>query len=142
MDSLRGAGRVDGTAGGLDQATAAAGASNASAIMNIFTAVSEMMQSIGGSVENDQMLRLLVATMILMALLDPAQKSAESAGKALEGLGQRSADQSQFVGIYYSSTTITIQQTATSTYATDGAAAFAPPDPAVLTGGGQIDLSI
>ena len=120
----------------------ALGASQAA--MRVPSAVAQLLQSIGGGIENDKLLKLLIAALILLALLEQQQEDLASAGKALAQLGARSGDQSQFIGIFSSSTTISIQQTTTTVMFGTGASDALNTDDrgAFPESGGQLNLAI
>jgi hypothetical protein len=106
-----GLGQASGSAGDAGYA-ASPGAT--SAITQIHSAVSQLLQSVGGGVENDKMLRMLIALLILLALLDNSQPQTEGAQNALAQLGSRGNSQSQFLYAYQSSTTISMEYTTTT----------------------------
>ena len=100
--------------GATGDAGYAASPGTTSAITQIHSAVSQLLQSVGGGVENDKMLRMLIALLILLALLDNSQPQAEGAQNALAQLGSRGNGQSQFLYAYTSSTTISFEYTTTT----------------------------
>ncbi len=102
-----------GTALGGAQLTASPTPGDAMALTRIHAAVSQLLQSIGGGAENDKILRMLIALIILLALLKDPQGEAASTNNALT-LPAGRGGQYQFVGFYSSSTTITIEQTTTT----------------------------
>ena len=85
------------------------------AIMNLSSAVSQLLQAVGGGVENDKALRMLIALMILLALLNEMQAPDTTASR---GLGRSAAggrplalfgsSSSSFIAIQQTSTTIAI----------------------------------
>lgn len=97
---------------GIDPA-AVSGISNAIPITRIHAAVAQMLQSIGGSAANDKVLQMLIALMILLALLKEQTDQASSLSQALSPLG-RGHGHGSVMAAYYSSTTITIEQTTTT----------------------------
>ena len=120
----------------------ALGASQAA--MRVPSAVAQLLQSIGGGIENDKLLKLLITALILLTLLEQQQEDLASAGKALAQLGARSGDQSQFIGIFTSSTTISIQQTTTTVmFGTGGSEALNTGGGGTSPeSGGQLNLAI
>ena len=114
------------------------------AAMRVPSAVTQLLQSIGGGIENNKLLRLLITALILLALLEQQQEDLASAGKALAQLGARAGDQSQFIGIFSSSTTISIQQTTTTVmFNTGGSAALNTGNGGTSPeSGGQLNLAI
>ena len=116
--------------------------SDALAISLVHSAVSEMLQSIGGGLEDDKTLRMLIALIILLALLESSQASVASSRNALASLGTGRMGQPLWVGAYYSSTTITIQQTTATMFLQtgEGYALGANGEP-VASPGGHLDVS-
>jgi len=134
-------------AGQAPAASAAEGAatsavSTSTSISVVSTQVDAMLASIGGGVENNQFLRVLLALLIMQALLggDGLQKSSASAVMDLLGQagGNRQASlltlhsATNIIQIEHASTILTTSQAATTPTATEG-----DPDRT----GGQIDLS-
>ena len=96
-----------------------------------------MLQSIGGGVENDRLLRLLIALMILMALFENQQERQLAGAEALQTLGTNGGG-GQSISIYSSSTSISIEQTQTTiiwsdTYGSNGGSQADP--------GGSLDVA-
>ena len=117
--------------------------SRAIAMTKVHSEVAQLLQSVGGGVENNQLLRLLIAAMILLALLTGSENEGQTENQSLSSLGARGADRSQYVGIFASSTTITIEQTSVTAVAFNGpAASGATTDTAAPQSGDQIDLSV
>ena len=81
-------------------------------ITQIHAAVAQMLQGIGGGLENDRVLQMLIALLVLLTLLREQADEAASLSQALSPLG-RGSGQGPVVAAYYSSTTITIEQTTT-----------------------------
>lgn len=88
------------------------------AISNVPSQVAELLQSIGGGLENDKALQLLIAMILLLALLQGAQNESQgqsqSAADLLRLLGGGQQGQSHSITLLSSSTTITFQQTSIS----------------------------
>jgi len=128
-------------AGGTSPTTAAGVLSGSQSITNVFAAVSTMMQSIGGGVENDRLMRMLIALMIILSLLQGQQEAqSQTGGNGLAQLGSGVNGRSSYIGFFSSSTTIIFQQTTTQVslssyeqYAAGGQVQTAP--------GSQVDLS-
>ena len=116
--------------------------SNMLALTRVHSAVSGLLQSIGGGLEDDKTLRMLIALIILLALLESSQNGVASSRNALASLGAGGVGQSQFISISYSSTTISIQQTITTMVlqSADGYASGFNGEP-VESPGGQLDIS-
>jgi len=99
------------------------GAGQLQRVTNVGMAVSNMLQSIGGGVENDQMLKALIALMIIAALLQETLDGGQSSHESLRSLGNGRGDamnglamNASFVSIEYTSISInstTLSQTAT-----------------------------
>ncbi len=88
---------------------------NSRAIMQAQSVVSQLLQGIDGAVENDKTLQMLIGLIILRLLL--LENLEQNTGSARTGLCQLAAggnSQLQFVGVYSSSTTSLISQTATT----------------------------
>jgi len=88
--------------------------STVQSIGRVFGEVSELLQSIGGGLENDRLLRTLVALMIILALLDRSGDATGTSASARGGMDAGGEGRTQYVGIFSSSTTISIQQTSTA----------------------------
>ncbi len=117
--------------------TGSLGGSNATrGTTDVFSAVTELLQSVGGGVEDDGLLRLLITLMILMAQLDNQQSQLNDGGNALRALGGGNSGGGQTLSIYSSSTTISIQHTQTSIFLSG---AFATGGDAVAESGGSLD---
>ena len=87
-------------------------ASTSISVTMIHSQVNAMLSSLGGGLENNQMLRLLIALMILDALLTGQQGDGSSGGSALLGaLGQLGSNQNELaMQIESTSLTVEIQQ--------------------------------
>lgn len=81
---------------------------------HVFRAVSDLLQNLGGGLENDQMLRMMLALLVLTALLqqDQEQTSGLWGGLANGLLAPQQGISAQGSQMYYASTTISITQTA------------------------------
>ena len=88
--------------------------SNSLAILSVQNAVTQLLQSVGGGIENDKVLRTLLVALILLSLLAEQQNSEGATSPLLSQLGNRTSDQSQYIGIFTSSTTISIEQSTTT----------------------------
>ncbi len=91
---------------------------NSRAIMQAHSAVPQLLQGIDGAVENDKTLQMLIGLIILLWLL-LLENPKQNTGSAPTGLSQLAAggnSQPQFVGVYSSSTTTLISQTATTMF--------------------------
>ncbi len=89
------------------------GAGQIQSVTNVGVAVSNMLQSIGGGVENDQMLKALIALMIIAALLQQTTEGGKSSSESLRALGngrgeavQGMATNASFVSIEHTSISI------------------------------------
>ena len=117
--------------------------SDSAAIMNVASAVSQLLQSIGGGLEDDKVLRMMIALIILLALLQDSQADVASTSDAFRGLGGgSSSSQSQYCGEFSSSTTIAVYHTSTTiaVAGVDSLSAFSDVEQ-VQTRGGEIDTS-
>lgn len=99
-------------------------------ISNVNMSVGQMLQGIGGGVENDKVLQMLIALMILMALLQNLQQQqGGSSGSSSQGSSNGGGlDASQFLGQTMSSSSMSFEQstiafsnmTVTGAYQTTG----------------------
>jgi len=98
-------------------------------ITNVNMSVGQMLQGIGGGVENDKGLQMLIALMILMALLqNMQQQQGGSSGSSSQGSGGGGLDAAQFLNQTMSGNSITFEQssmtlssmTVTGAYQTTG----------------------
>ncbi len=129
-------------AGATSPTTAVGVLSGSQSISNVFAAVSTMMQSIGGSVENDRMMRMLIALMILLSLLQEQQESqSQSGGNELAQLGNGANSRSSYIGIFSSSTTIIFQQTTTEV-SLSSHEQYTAGEQILTAPGSQVDLSV
>ena len=129
-------------AGATSQTTAAGVLTGSQSITNVFAAVSTMMQSIGGGVENDRMMRMLIALMIILSLLQNQQEAqGRSGGNELAQLGNGANSSSSYIGIFTSSTTIIFQQT-TTVVSLGRSEQYAATEQVLTTPGSQVDLSV
>lgn len=126
--------------GGQVGANQAIGGSSMQAIGQVFSEVTDLLRSIGGGVENDKLLRMLVALMIIMALLDRGSGTGDSTQGAGAPLDAGGDGRSQYVGIFSSSTTISIQQTSTTVVMGAGAEGFDASDGGDASGG-RLDVA-
>lgn len=128
-------------AGSTSPTTAAGVLSGSQSISNVFAAVSTMMQSIGGGVENDRMMRMLIALMIILSLLQNQQEGqSQSGGNELAQLGSGTNSSSSYIGIFSSSTTIIFQQTTTEV-SMNSHEQYAAGEQVLTAPGSQVDLS-
>ena len=115
---------------GMDAGRAAAkpapssGAANSDAIAALCSALSDPLQGVGGGLENDRVLRMMIALIILLALLQSTQGNGASEGNS-------------------SSTTITLEQT-TTTISLQSVESYSLASDSDTSGsrGDQIDLSV
>lgn len=114
--------------------------SDSTALTQIDAAVSQLVQSLGGSAEDEKILRMLIGLIILLALLRGSQDDPAAAQNAFASLGGGN-NSSQFVALYASSTTISIEQTTTTiVLGTSDTYAAASNGESGQAGGGQIDV--
>jgi len=121
-------------------ATGAQSTATTSAVTQIHSAVSQMLQAVGGGVQNDKMLQMLIALMILFALLNDMQKPDTGARDAMAELGSRGGPQQQFVSGYSSSTTISFEYTSTTVMFGSSEAYSSGTDAQLASPGGEVDL--
>lgn len=136
---LRGAGAV----GRADASPTTAGGAltGSQSITNVFTAVASMMQSIGGGIENDKLLKLLLATLIIMALLEQQQEQMQAAGEGgLAQLGRGAGGQGGAFSLFASSTSITIEQS-TMVFGLGGANTYGAQSQVLHAPGTGLDVS-
>ena len=108
---------------------------------NVFSQVGQMLESIGGGVQNDQLLRMMIALLILQALLENSSGGGDQATNPLDVLNNMQSG--SVAGLYASSTSIEIQQTMTTSISMESTsvAAFGLGD-ASAQQGGTIDFSV
>src|SRR3972149_12035654 len=82
----RDASGVGGGALGLGSASPL-GPSNNVSLINLGNQISQLLQGIGGGVENNKTLQLLIGLLILLTLLEGSSKGGGPAADALSGLG-------------------------------------------------------
>lgn len=94
--------------------------SQSMAITRVHSQVAQMLQSVGGGLEHDKTLQMLIATILLMALLEASQKDTQGTAETLQALGGggQGSGQSQSLSLYASYTSISIQQTSISSVTT------------------------
>jgi hypothetical protein len=121
------------------QISAFQGVSQIAALSQVQSAVSQLVQAIGGGVQNDKMLQALIALLIVMALLENADgPSVSSAQSPVAGL----SSESTYVGIYSSSTTVTLEYSSLTAPASlpQGQLSYSSTE-LTLLGNQQIDLA-
>jgi len=98
----------------LPGVTGQAGQAPALDAQHVFRAVSDLLQNLGSGLENDQMLRMMLALLVLTALLqqDQEQTSGLWGGLANGLLAPQQGISAGGGQMYYASTTISITQTA------------------------------
>ena len=79
--------------------------------------VADLLQSVGGGVENDRMLRMMIVLLILLALMQNQQGNSDQTSAMLQALngGGNNGESIQMISLYSSSTTISIQHSITTT---------------------------
>ncbi|MCH7883867.1 MAG: hypothetical protein IIC01_01330 [Planctomycetes bacterium] len=121
-------------------ATSTSAISDPTRVSEVFAAVTQLLRGLGQGLENDAVLKMIIALLILMALLESSSEPAKSQNNNLLSLGGGASQPFSAITMTASSTTISIQQT--SVYIVGGSAAQAfetlesTPEP-----GGQVDLS-
>ena len=105
----RNTGAVEGGAVGLGSASPL-GLSDTVSMVNLGNQISQLLQGIGGGMENNKMLQLMIGLLILLTLLEGSSKGGGSAADALSGLGG-AAGRGNYVSFEASTTSITIEHT-------------------------------
>jgi hypothetical protein len=134
------AGNSSGTAadvGGAQVAPAGTSGST-SAMMDFVSEISKLLENLGGDIKNDNMLRMMIALVILMVLLQETQNQQQPASQSLG----RGGGADQFMYFEMSSTTISIEQTSITAIGYTGADAYGSGGQVPQDQGGQIDLAI
>jgi hypothetical protein len=115
--------------------------------LGINNSISQMLRGIGGGLENNKMLEMMIALMIIMAMLDQQQQGGGGTSPldALQKLGaggSGGAGSVQFSSSSYSSTSISMQNTSISftSSAAETFGAISQPDGAGGTTGRRFDL--
>ena len=117
-----GASASNSAAGGTGRVSAQSSSASVG-ITRINAEVSQMLSGIGGGLQNDKMLQMLIGLIILLALLRAMQGGSDSALGALSQFGQ-GGSQTHTGELLFSQTTIEIQQV-TSNVALGGGEAYA-----------------
>ena len=109
-------------------------------ISNVNLAVTQMLQDVGGGVENDKMLQLMIALLILMALLENMQQQQGGSGGSSGGSGS-SFNTAQLMGMFLSSSSITIEQTTLTMSSVNITGTYGVTGNQLHTTGQQIDIA-
>lgn len=128
-------------AAGASTLPAVNGGTNTTSITQVHQSVSQLLSTIGGGAEQDQLLRTLIMLMIILSLLTGSQGKEETGARSLRQLGSQGGNPSLYVGIFSSSTTITIQQT-TTIISPDVMGAFGSSGGADQASGGRVDTTV
>lgn len=121
-------------------------ATNTSAISDptrvgeVFEAVNQLLRGLGQGLENDAVLKMIIALLILMALLESSSEPAKTQNNNLLSLGGGASQPFSAITMTASSTTISIQQTSIYIVGGSAAQAFETLESTPATGG-QVDLS-
>lgn len=109
-------------------------------ITNINTAVTKMLQDIGGGVEDNKVLQLLIALLILMALLQnlTPQEGGQSGGGSGGGSSEQNA--AQLLSLTMSSSSISIEQTSISITNTTSISTYDASGEQSQASGQQLDI--
>ena len=105
--------------------------------LEINAAVSQLLQSVGGGLETNKTLQMLIALLILVTLLQGSRDGGSTAGD-LDSLARRGTG--GYLGIAMSSTTITVEQTSIL-YTASMAQSSAGTEDAESGRGGRLDLA-
>ena len=110
-----------GASRGSAAAPSASGRTGAAAsVTRIDTAVTQLLQSVGGGVENDKLLQLMIALLILLTMLGHQQEQQAESHNTWRGFGSGNTGTSSFAGLYSSTTSVSVEQSYTSGILTDG----------------------
>ena len=120
------------------QVAPAGTSSSTSAMMDFVSEISKLMENLGGDIKNDNMLRMMIALVILMVLLQETQNQEQPAAQSLS----RGGGADQFMYFEMSSTTISIEQTSITAIGYTGADAYGSGGQVPQEEGGRIDLAI
>lgn len=107
-------------------------------ISNVNISVGQMLQGIGGGVENDKILQMLIALMILMALLQNLQQ--QQGGSSQGSSSGSGLDASQFLGQTMSSSSMTFEQSTITLSSMTVTGAYQTTGEQPQTSGQQIDV--
>lgn len=118
------------------------GSADTAGISQLLTTVAELMRNVGGDLQNDKMVQMLVALMILLALLHSFEGGDAKGQNTIEGLGSATYGAAGTAGTYSSATFISFEQTTTtiSLYSSNSYDADTN-DSASPSRGGTVDLS-
>ena len=97
--------------------------------------------AVGSGMDGNQTLKTLFALMIILALLQDMEKNSASGQGALEQLGSGLNGRSQYIEMYSSTTSITIEQTTTTVAVGNVDALTASGGDASAGQGGSIDVA-
>lgn len=113
---VRGADIGGATGSGSVLASSSASATTATSMVSqVQSTLSQLLQMVGSGMEGNQTLKTLFALMIILAMLQDMEKNSGSGQGALEQLGSGLSGRGQYIEMYSSSTTISIEQTTTMT---------------------------
>ncbi len=149
---------VSGGIGGAQQVTSvqspasaqpAAGMSSASSIsatsVNItmvHSQVDALLNSIGGGMENNKLLRMMIGLLIMQALLSNEQEQQQAAVTGLlDSLGMGAADRQSSVGIHSATNVVQIQQQSVTLSTSQAVVGSTGAEGDPQDSGSQIDLS-
>ncbi len=122
-------------------ATSTSAISDPTHVTEVFAAVTQLLRGLGQGLENDAVLKMIIALLILMALMENSSNPAQAQNESLLALGSRTSQSFSAVIMTASSTTISIQQTSVYIVGASAAQAFETLEPTPPPGG-QVDLSI
>ena len=109
------------------------------AIGNLVNQVSELMTGLGDALENNQMLKLLLGLLILMALLNQESNSGNDQQNAPSILGGNGTGQGMMLQQSMTYTSISIEQTSVTSMLVLPPGGF---DAGLQDSGGQIDMAV
>ena len=139
MHPLRGGLRADTTPiGGAPESSSAIG--QTMSLTKVHSEVAQLLQGVGGGLENNKVLQMMIALLVLLALLDESLGQAGAGSNALGALSRGSAERPMLFSASVSSTTIMVQQTS-MTLTASGMDVFATLDDQAQPQGGKVDLA-
>lgn len=103
-------GAVGGRTVGLRSASPS-GIGDTSPLAKLGNQIGQLLQGIGGGLENNKVLQLMIGLMILLTLLEGSAKGGQSAADPLSGLGSGDGGRGAYGSMEASTTSITIEHT-------------------------------
>jgi len=110
-------------------------------LLGAYGEVSQILQAVGQTELDEQMLRLLIALLILSALLEGGRTMDQGATAAAPQHGRRSEGGAQFFSVLASSSSIHLHETVTLNTGVDSQSVAPPADSPPSAPSGRIDIS-